>query len=75
MGGAVATGPDAVDSARSSGWGIRDPRGFTALSAVHVIDNSTRTAFLTFLPFLLIAKGSSVQAQIRTSRTNWAARL
>ena len=62
VGGAVATGPDAVDSARSSGWGIRNPRGFTALSAVHVIDNSTRTAFLTFLPFLLIAKGSSVPA-------------
>jgi MFS family permease len=46
----------------SSGWGIRDARGFRALSAVHVIDNSTRTAFLTFLPFLLIAKGSTVQA-------------
>jgi FSR family fosmidomycin resistance protein-like MFS transporter len=45
-----------------SGWGIRDTRAYTALSAIHVIDNSTRTAFLTFLPFLLIAKGSSVQA-------------
>ena len=29
-------------------------------SMIHVIDNSTRTPFLTFLPFLLIAKGSSV---------------
>ncbi|OGL16049.1 MAG: hypothetical protein A3K12_10335, partial [Candidatus Rokubacteria bacterium RIFCSPLOWO2_12_FULL_71_19] len=46
----------------ASGWGIRDPRGFRALSAIHIIDNSTRTAFLTFLPFLLIAKGSTVQA-------------
>jgi FSR family fosmidomycin resistance protein-like MFS transporter len=56
-------GPDTGDGgASSSGWGIRDARGFRALSAVHVIDNSTRTAFLTFLPFLLIAKGSSVQA-------------
>ncbi len=45
-----------------SGWGIRDRRGFGALSAIHVIDNSTRTAFLTFLPFLLIAKGSTVPA-------------
>ena len=44
------------------GWGIRDLRGFRALSAVHIIDNSTRTAFLTFLPFLLIAKGSTVAA-------------
>ena len=44
------------------GWGIRDMRGFRALSMIHVIDNSTRTAFLTFLPFLLIAKGSTVPA-------------
>ena len=62
VGGAVATEPGAANTERASGWGIQDPRGFTALSAVHVIDNSTRTAFLTFLPFLLIAKGSSVQA-------------
>jgi len=46
----------------TSGWGIRDARAYTALSAIHVIDNSTRTAFLTFLPFLLIGKGSTVQA-------------
>jgi MFS family permease len=44
------------------GWGIRDRRGFQALAAIGIIDNTTRTAFLTFLPFLLIAKGSSVQA-------------
>ncbi len=44
----------------SSGWGIRDARGFRALTAIGMIDNSTRTAFLTFLPFALIAKGSSV---------------
>jgi len=43
-----------------AGWGVRDPGGFAALSAVHVIDNSTRTGFLTFLPFLLTAKGASV---------------
>ena len=46
---------------RAAGWGIRDPAGFGALAAVHVIDNGTRTAFLTFLPFLLIAKGASVR--------------
>jgi MFS family permease len=50
------------ETPRSSGWGIRDARGFRALSMIHVIDNGTRTAFLTFLPFLLIAKGSSVPA-------------
>ncbi|MEK7839126.1 MAG: MFS transporter, partial [candidate division NC10 bacterium] len=58
---ARAGGGGATGSA-ASGWGIRDLRGFGALSAIHIIDNSTRTAFLTFLPFLLIAKGSTVQA-------------
>jgi MFS transporter, FSR family, fosmidomycin resistance protein len=49
---------------RSSGsdWGIRDLRGFQALSLIQVIDSSTRTGLLTFLPFLLIAKGSSGRA-------------
>ncbi len=46
--------------AAASGWGIRDLRGFQALTAIGMIDNATRTAFLTFLPFALIAKGSSV---------------
>jgi len=45
-----------------SGWGIRDGRAYTALSAIYVVDNSTRAAFFTFLPFLLIAKGSTVEA-------------
>jgi MFS family permease len=54
----------AEDSGRSAGsdWGIRDLRGFRALSLIQVIDSSTRTGLLTFLPFLLIAKGSSVRA-------------
>jgi MFS family permease len=43
-----------------AGWGIRDTRGFGALTAIGMIDNATRTGFLTFLPFALIAKGSSV---------------
>ena len=42
------------------GWGIRDPRGFQALSAIGMIDNSTRSGLLTFLPFVLVAKGLSV---------------
>ena len=45
-----------------AGWGIVHGRAYAALSAVHVIDNSTRTAFLTLLPFLLIAKGSTVRS-------------
>jgi FSR family fosmidomycin resistance protein-like MFS transporter len=54
----------AVEGDRPSGsdWGIRDLRGFQALSLIQVIDTSTRTGLLTFLPFLLIAKGSSVRA-------------
>jgi MFS family permease len=49
-------------SRSSTDWGIRDVRGFQALSAIQIIDNSTRSGFLTFLPFLLIAKGSTVQS-------------
>ena len=43
-----------------AGWGIRDGRGFSALSAIGMIDNATRTGFLTFMGFVLIAKGSTV---------------
>jgi MFS family permease len=45
----------------TTGWGIRHARAYTALSAIHVIDNATRTGFLTFMPFLLIAKGLPVE--------------
>ena len=55
-----ADSPDVVAAARGSGWGIRDGRGFGALTAIGMIDNATRTGFLTFLGFVLIAKGSSV---------------
>jgi MFS family permease len=53
---------DTTDSPAASDWGIRDLRGFQVLSLIQVIDTSTRTGLLTFLPFLLIAKGSSVRA-------------
>ncbi len=48
------------DTGGSGSWGIRDVRGFQALSAIGMIDNATRSPFLTFLPFLLIAKGLTV---------------
>jgi MFS family permease len=53
---------DTTDSqgAPLRGWGIRDPRGFSALAAIGMIDNATRTGFITFLPFALMAKGSTV---------------
>lgn len=50
---------DREAAAGASGWGIRDARGFQALSAIGMIDNATRTGLLTFLPFALIAKGVS----------------
>jgi FSR family fosmidomycin resistance protein-like MFS transporter len=39
------------------GWGIRNKPAFAALCMVDIIDSSTRTGFLTFIAFLLIAKG------------------
>jgi MFS family permease len=39
------------------GWGIRNKPAFAALCLVDMIDSMTRTGFLTFIAFLLIAKG------------------
>ncbi len=50
----------ASDAALPSGWGIRDGRGFSALCAIGMIDNATRTGFLTFMPFILMAKDLGV---------------
>jgi len=44
-------------AAKAAGWGIRSPQGFTALCLIEILDSSTRTGFLTFIAFLLIAKG------------------
>ena len=46
--------------ASGSGWGIRDGRGFSALCAIGMVDNATRTGFLTFMPFILISKDLGV---------------
>src|SRR5205823_13709527 len=35
-------------------------RGFPVLLSIGIIDNATRTAFLTFLPFLLRTKGAEL---------------
>lgn len=53
----------AAAAAGASGWGswgVRDRQGFAALSAIGMIDNATRTGFLTFLPFALVAKGATM---------------
>lgn len=39
------------------GWGIRNKPAFIALCTVDIVDSMTRTGFLTFIAFLLIAKG------------------
>src|SRR5687768_14993896 len=44
----------------SGGWGVRDARGFHALSAIGMIHTSTCSGLLTFLPFVLVPKGMSV---------------
>ena len=44
-----------------TGWGITDRSGFCALSAIGIIIGAVGTGFLTFLPFLLIAKGAGVE--------------
>lgn len=46
-----------VSTGKNKGWGIRDPRAFTALCLIEILDSSTRTGFLTFIAFLLIDKG------------------
>jgi len=47
-------------SPAASGWGFTNPTGFALLSAIQLIDSACRTGFLTFFPFLLVAKGASV---------------
>lgn len=42
---------------RPQGWGILDRRRFLRLMVIGMLDDSTRTALLTFLPFLLVHKG------------------
>ncbi len=54
--------PQSSVASTPGGWGIRHVRGFQLLSLIGVIDFSTRTGFLTFLPFLLIDKGARVEA-------------
>jgi cyanate permease len=43
----------------TTGWGILSPKTFTSLLSIGVLDGSVRNALLTFVPFLLMAKGMS----------------
>ena len=53
----IATGQIRPAAKPAAGWGIRNPQGFAALCLIEILDSSTRTGFLTFVAFLLIAKG------------------
>jgi MFS family permease len=53
----AAATPHAASAGTTQGWGIRSTQGFAALCAIEVLDSSTRTGLLTFIAFLLIAKG------------------
>ena len=48
------------DRARGATGAVK-PSAFPLLLSVGVIDSATRMAFLTFLPFVLTAKGASIQ--------------
>ena len=39
------------------GWGIKNKPAFTALCLIEILDSTTRTGFLTFIAFVLLAKG------------------
>ncbi|HXV11961.1 MAG TPA: MFS transporter [Burkholderiales bacterium] len=54
---AKAAAPATAPVKKTTGWGIRNPQSFTALCLIEILDSSTRTGFLTFIAFLLIAKG------------------
>ena len=43
------------------GWGIANRRDFTLLSAIAIIDASSRGGFLLLAPFLMVAKGLPVE--------------
>jgi len=51
-------GDQGGSNGRAHGYrvGIRNAWGFSLLSAIHGIDNGSRTVFLTYLPFLLLGK-------------------
>ena len=53
----VAHAGPAAPATKAAGWGIKSSQGFTALCLIEILDSSTRTGFLTFVAFMLIAKG------------------
>ena len=44
-------------TAAAGGWGLSNREGFIALTLIEIVDSSMRSAFLTFVAFLMLAKG------------------
>lgn len=59
LGNEIAASDKKDQSVRAAG--AVGPHAFSLLLSVGVIDSATRMAFLTFLPFVLTAKGASLQ--------------
>ncbi len=55
------TGNSDAIASNPGDWGIRHRRGFVLLSATSMIDGASRAGFMTFLPFLLIGKGATIE--------------
>jgi MFS family permease len=41
----------------NGGWGLSNREGFVALTLIEIVDSSMRSAFLTFVAFLMLEKG------------------
>ena len=55
--GGLPAVPDSAEIQKAKGWGITNRSGFASLCAIAAIDSSTRSGFLTFVAFLMLAKG------------------
>ena len=51
---AESAGDEEAPDDAVKGWGINDPRGYSLLSVIGLLDTATRYAFLSFLPILLV---------------------
>lgn len=59
-GGTAAKAADAASPAADLPQAVAARHGFLAITAIGIVDATTRTGFLTFLPFLLTAKGADL---------------
>ena len=57
--GGMPAVPESADIKKAKGWGITDRGGFVSLCAIGAIDSATRAGVLTFVAFLMLAKGVS----------------